>query len=844
MQSIRETLGSMNLTGLSEKEVEKRREEKGLNELPREKKKNFFSIVFNVLKEPMFLLLIVCWAIYLFLGDIKESFILLGFVIFIIIITIYQENKVERALDSLRNLSSPRALVVRNKEIIRIPGREVVYGDVMILSEGDRVAADCIIVASNNLSIDESILTGESVSVRKTNTKNFKAVMQAPGGDNTFFAYSGTLVVSGRGIAIVKAVGIETEMGKIGSSLKNIINEKTNLEKETSFIVKSVATIAISLSILVTITYLLLRTELVNAILAGITLAMAIIPEELPVVLVLFLGLGAWRMSRKNVLARKQKAIQVLGSATVLCSDKTGTLTQNKMSVVKLFSNNKNYSLNHEKIPEEFHELIDYGILASQKDPFDPMEKALRDLLKGKIDREHMHKSWDLIQEYPLSNDLFSISHVWRSPGKRENIIAAKGAPEAIFQLCKINDKKKKELSKQLDEFSKNGLRVIAVAKSEFSGKLPEKQSDFDFEFLGFVGFEDPIREGVLQSVKDCYTAGIRVIMITGDYSGTAENIALEIGLKNPTKFITGSQINAMSDDELKYKIKSVNLFVRVIPEQKLRIVNALKANGEIVAMTGDGVNDAPALKAADIGVAMGERGTDVAREASDIVLLNDDFTSIVNGIRLGRRIFDNLRKAFHYLFAVHVPIIGLSFFSVIFGYPLILFPVHILFLELIIDPSCSVVFEAEKEEKDVMTRKPRPPKERIVNKRSFFFSIIQGVSIFIGVVLVFIITFKLNNNIEEARALCFTTLIFSNILLIISTKTVTQSFFRSLFNNKALWILILFALSFLAATLYVPFLREVFGFNLLHRMDLLIALGVSVLSVFWFEFFKKTSKK
>jgi Ca2+-transporting ATPase len=847
MQSVIETINSLSLHGISQSDADKILVTKGYNELPREKRRNFLSIVLNVFKEPMFLLLLVCWLLYLFLGDLAESILLLGFVFFMIIITVYQENKVEKALEALRNLSSPRALVYRDGEIKRIAGREVVTGDILVLSEGDRVPADCIIVDSSNLSIDESILTGESFAVRKTPTKNLKIVMQTPGGDNTCFAYSGTLVVNGRAVAIAKGTGVNTEMGKIGKSLEKITPEKTNLEKETNKIVRYVAFSAVALSILVTIIYVLFKDSLINAILAGVTLAMAIIPEELPVVLVIFLGLGAWRMSKKNVLARKQKAIQVLGSATVLCSDKTGTITQNRMSVVKLFSNNKFYSMNHESVPESFHELIDYGILASQKDPTDPMEKALRSLFKDKVDASHRHDSWELVKEYPLSHDFLAVSHVWKSneslrgsAQRSRKFVAAKGAPEAIFELCKLSEKEKRDLIKKLNDFTKTGLRVLAVAKSEFVGALPEKPFGFKFEFVGFVGFEDPVRVGVAQSVQDCYTAGVRVIMITGDYSGTAQNIAMEIGLKNPRDYITGAQINSMTEKELSEKIRKVNLFVRVVPEQKLKLIHALKANGEIVAMTGDGVNDAPALKAADIGVAMGERGTDVAREASDLVLLDDNFTSIVNGIRLGRKIYDNLRKAFHYLFAVHIPIVALTFFSVLFGYPLILFPAHILFLELIIDPACSVVFESEKEEKNIMNRKPRRPRETILNWKSFSYSVLRGFMIFLGCIGVFLASISLTGNFNEARALCFATLIISNIFLIIVSKSTTQSFFKSLFDNTSFWILTVAAVLFLLATIYLPFLRHLFGFEILHLNDWLISFVVAFICVFWSELFRK----
>jgi len=836
MQSITETLSSMHLEGLSEKQAHEKIKKYGYNELPREKRKNFFGIVLEVFKEPMFLLLIACWIFYLMLGDVKESFMLLGFVAVIITITIYQENKTEKSLDALRDLSSPRALVVRGGVSRRIPGKEVVENDVVILSEGDRVPADAIVVASTNLCTDESLLTGESAVVRKEHTDNLSIVMQ----ENTPFVFSGTLVVSGRGIAIVKKIGIETEMGKIGKSLKEIKIEKTNLQKETKSIVKYFAIYGMILCAAVVIAYGVLRKNWLDAFLSGITLAMSILPEEFPVVLTLFLGLGAWRMSKKNVLTRRQQAIQELGSTTVLCADKTGTITQNKMTVKRLYQENKIFFIDGKnKIPREFHDVIEYGILASQKESFDPMEKALKELSRGN-EEKFIHKTWHLLKEYPLHDGLLAVSHVWDRPNKVEHIVAAKGAPEAIIDLCHLRIGEKKKILKEATEFSHSGLRVIAIGVAKFAGNLPENQHDFNFEFVGLVGFEDPVRPTVPQAIKECYDAGIKVIMITGDYPGTAQNIAMEIGLRNPKKFITGAELEKMSDEQLKKEIREVNLFVRVVPRQKLRIVNALKSNGEIVAMTGDGVNDAPALKSASVGIAMGSRGTDVAREASSVVLLDDDFTSIVDGIKMGRRIFDNIRKAMAYVLSMHIPIAGITVLALIFGWPLILLPVHILFLELIIDPTCSIVFEAEREEKNIMSRKPRNPREKIFNKNTLVFSVLQGLIMLFVVALVFYLTLRLTNNESEARALSFCTLIFSNLLLILSSRSMSKPIYETVFEkNKAFWFVALGALIFLGLSLYVPVLRGVFKFEQLHLMDGLIAFGAAGLSVVWFEVVK-----
>jgi len=844
MQSITETLESMHLEGLSEREAQEKLKKYGYNELPGEKRRSFFKIILEVFKEPMFMLLIFCWIIYLILGDIKESFMLLGFVAVIITITIYQENKTEKALDALKSLSSPRALVVREGITTRIPGKEVVEGDVIILSEGDRVPADAVIIASTNLCIDESLLTGESVPVRKHHTDKLDLLMQTPGGEDSPFVFSGTLVVSGRGIAIVKKTGLETEMGKIGKSLKEIETEKTCLQKETNSLVKFFAIYGAILCVAVIIIYGLFRDGWLEAFLFGITLAMSILPEEFPVVLMIFLAMGAWRMSKNNVLTRKQHAIQELGAVTVLCVDKTGTITQNKMTVKKLYQGNKTFLIENNKIPEEFHEVVEYGILSSQKEPFDPMEKALRDLSRGN-EQKFIHKTWNLLQEYPLSNSLMAVSHVWSEPHKNENIVAAKGAPEAIIDLCHLRLGERRNILNKVKEFSHLGLRVIAIAKAKSSNILPKNQHDFRFEFLGLVGFEDPIRPTVPQAIKECYEAGIKVVMITGDYHGTAQNIAMEIGLRNPEKFITGAELEKMSDEQLKKDIENISLFVRVVPQQKLRIIHALKENGEIVVMTGDGVNDAPALKSANVGIAMGERGTDVAREAASVVLLKDDFISIVSGVRMGRRIFDNIRKAMSYVFSMHIPIAGITLLALIFGWPLILLPVHILFLELIIDPACSVVFEAEKEEKNIMSRKPRDSNEKIFNKNTTVYSVLRGLVMLFIVALVFYITLRLTNNEYEARTLSFSTLILSNLLLILSNRSSSESIFKTIFEkNKAFWFVALGALIFLILSLYLPFLRDVFKFDALHAMDALIIFGAAGLNILGFEIIKYVSYK
>lgn len=830
------------ISGLSETEAARRLKEEGYNELPSSKKRSIFTIAFEVMREPMFLLLITGGLIYLLLGDVREAVMLLAFVLIVMGITLYQERKTERALEALRDLSSPRALVIRDGIQKRVPGREIARGDVIVLSEGDRVPADAALISCANLTIDESLLTGESVPVRKTPCKGTIGAVR-PGGDDLPFVYSGTLTVKGYGIAEVTATGIRTEMGKIGKALQSIEPEETRLQKETGLLVRNLAVVGFLLCVLVIIVYGITRNNWLDGLLAGIALAMATLPEEFPVVLTVFLALGAWRMSRKQVLTRRVPAVETLGSTTVLCVDKTGTLTFNKMSVRRLFVDGKFCDVNNNKqLPEDFHEIAEFSILASQISPFDPMEKALKEFGKETLaNTEHLHDNWTLVQEYPLSQNLLAMSCVWKSPDSKNFIIAAKGAPEAIADICHLNESQMRSLSQYINSMAEEGLRIIGVAKAAFSQTdLPGEQHDFKFEFLGLIGFEDPVRPGVPYAINECYTAGIRVVMITGDYQVTARNIANQIGLRHLDGIITGQELDEMDDLELQQRIKTTNIFARVVPEQKLRIVNAFKAIDEVVAMTGDGVNDAAALKSANIGIAMGGRGTDVAREASSIVLLDDDFTSIVAAIRMGRRIFDNLKKAMAYIFAIHVPIAGMSLLPVLFNWPLVLLPFHIVFLELIIDPACSVAFEAEPEEADIMTRPPRNLHEPLFHKRNIVFSLLQGVSVLLVVLAVFIISMYRGQGELEARALSFTTLIVANLGLILTNRSWSRTILSTLrCPNPSLWAVLAGALVFMGIILYVPLLRELFHFSRLHFIDLLICLAAGCVSILWFEGFK-----
>ncbi|MFH1258260.1 MAG: cation-translocating P-type ATPase [Elusimicrobiota bacterium] len=833
------------IKGLSETEVKERLIRDGYNELLSSKKKGIWRIVFGALKEPMFLLLVACGTVYLILGDITEALMLLGFVFIIMGITIYQEGKTEKAMEALKDLSSPRALVIRDGIKKRIPGKEVVKDDILIIKEGDRIPADAVLLWGMNLSVDESLLTGESVPVRKNPDNRRNLEFCRPGGDDLPFLYSGSLATQGQGMAKVSAVGMNTEIGKIGKVLSSIDAERTALQKEISGLVGTIFVIAVILSLLIVVVYGLTRGKWLDGVLAGITLAMAILPEEFPVVLTVFLALGAWRISKKQVLTRKIGAVEILGSATVLCVDKTGTLTENKMSIKKIYDGTSFHDIwanKNSPLPEKFHHLIEYAILACKKDPFDPMEKALRELgYKTLINTEHLHKNWPLVEEYPLSRNLLALSHVWETPDGQFYTVSAKGAPEAIADLCHLNDVEKEKLAQQVDTLASEGLRVLGVAKTFLKKQLlPESQHDFDFEFIGLIGLADPIRQTVPAAIQECYQAGIRVIMITGDYVSTARNIAEKIGLKNPQEVISGPELEKISPEELAARIKTVNIFARVVPEQKLLIVNALKAAGEIVAMTGDGVNDAPALKSSHIGISMGERGTDVAREASELVLLNDDFSSIIAAVRMGRRIFDNLKKAMAYIISVHIPIAGISLIPVLLGWPIVLYPMHIVFLELIIDPACSIVFESEPEETNIMNRPPHDPHESLFGKRLMTISLLQGIFSLLIVIAVFKSALIFGESEAEARTLTFATLIVSNLCLILTNRSWSRNMISSFSvpNRSLLWVNF-GAILFLFLVIYVSAFQKLFHFQWMHHYDLVIALSAGILTVAWFELLK-----
>ena len=817
--------------GLSDREASDRLRIDGPNELPTDRKRGSLRIAADILREPMLALLVLCGAIYVILGDRAEAAMLVAFVAVIVAISVLQAQKAERTLDELRRLSAAQAIVVRSGKQQWIHAKNVVRGDLIVLVEGDRVPADAVLISGQHVSADESLLTGESVSVRKSIAAPVPDAMGKPGGNDLPFVYSGTLIVQGKGLGRVLATGKETQIGRIGRTLTTIAPEPARAQVETAHVVRRLAIAAALLSVMVTLVYGYHRGSWLQAALVGIAFAMAIMPEELPVVLSAFLGLGAWRIAQHGVLTRYLPAIETLGAATVLCVDKTGTITANQMKVAALWTpNGETWSCGGEALPDAFHEILEFGVLASHRDPFDPTERAIADALQRFLaGTEHVHRSWSLVSEYPLSREILAMSRVWSAEGAAgERVIAAKGAPEAISDLCHLSADATAAVTSAVESLASLGLRVLGVARALYSSaSLPPSQHDFDFQFIGLVALEDPVRPGVSDAINEAYSAGIRTIIITGDYPSTAVSVAQAIGLAGAERYITGAQLDDLSDDELSERINRCNVFCRVVPEQKLRIVRALKRDGEIVAMTGDGVNDAPALKAAHVGVAMGSRGTDVAREAAALVLLNDDFGSMLEAVKQGRRIFDNLRKAITFVTAAHVPIVGMSIIPVLFGMPLLLLPIHILFLQLIIDPACSIAFEAEPAEPDVMRRPPRNVESRLFDRATILPAAVQGLIILLAVVSVFILAFGQGRDEATSRAMAFTTMVLCSLALLFVNRLAQRQTPRP---NRVMLALTAGAIVVLCLGVSVPALRALFRFGAMGALDISVVLAAAAL--------------
>ena len=724
-------------TGLTTQEAASRLTQDGPNELSLEKTRGLLKICAEVVTEPMFILLLAAGGIYLLMGDVHDALVLLAFVAIIIGVTIAQEQRTERALEALRDLSSPRALVIRDGAELRIAGRDVVLGDFLLLAEGDRVPADARVVEFHELSADESMLTGESVSVPKLSTDAQ--------------VYAGTMIVRGQGLAEVIATGKATRLGSIGRALKEIDPEASPLHTQVKKLTARIALIALALSATLMVLYGVKTGDWFESVLSGITLAMAALPQEFPVIMIVFFALGARRIAQHQVLTRNLNAIETLGKTTVLCTDKTGTLTENRMKLAALAVNgNTLYTDGLDALPDDYAELVRFTVLGSEIEPHDPMEQAFHAFAQQYLDAAAAPApTWTLAREYELSADLMAMSHVWQNPALAHYLVACKGAPEAVAELCQLPTERRQLIEAEAMSLAAQGLRVIGVARAThpLGMNWPKIQDDFDLEWIGLVGLEDPVRPDVPAAVAACQKAGIRVVMITGDHPTTADAIARKVG------------------------IAAGDVHARITPERKLAIVEQLKDAGEIVAMTGDGVNDAPALKAAHIGVAMGKRGTDVAREAASLVLLEDDFASIVSAIALGRRIFSNLRQALLYTLTIHIPVIMLSIMPVLLGLPLLLLPIHIAFLELVFDPTCSLVFEAEQGDGSEMSQPPRRVSEALLTMPQLITHGLLGIVVGALLTACYIALLSNGQSLEQVRVVVFTLLVSCTVGFVIALR-------------------------------------------------------------------------
>ena len=829
--------------GLSAKEAARRLAADGPNLLPGAVPKTAWLIVLSVLREPMFLMLLAAGGIYLLLADLGEALFLLAFVFVVIGITLAQERKTERALESLRDLSAPRALVMRDGNEQRIAAREVVVGDVLVLHEGDRVAADAQLV-QGRLDADESLLTGEAVPVNKRSNP----VLRPPaalGEDGGATLYASTIVTKGMGLAIVQATGARTAVGGIGAALAGATEMDSGLQRASRRLIRDLTVVALLLAVaLVLVSWLWDGRSPLESLLAGIALAMAILPEEIPVILTVFLALGAWRLSRNKVLTRRVPAVEALGAITVLAVDKTGTLTQNRMQVAELAVGDALFQPSQSSLPEIFHPLVEFAMRASPPDPFDPMEKAIQAFghrwLAG---TEHIHDDHSPAHQYELAPDILAMTRVFADTTPDTYVLATKGAPEAVADLCHLPAKTRIALSAQVEAMAARGLRVLGVARGTWRPPVPgapwpRSQHDFSFAFLGLLALLDPPRPEVAAAIAECRAAGVRIIMMTGDHPATARAIAAQVGLSERAEVITGPELAALDDETLRARLRFIDVCARLGPEQKLRLVRAQQADGQVVAMTGDGVNDAPALKAADVGIAMGERGTDVAREAASLVLLDDSFASIVLAIRGGRRIFDNITKATRFVFAAHVPIVALALLPALLHWPVLLLPVHIVLLEMLIDPACSIVFEAEPAAADLMRRPPRPLMASPFQWNNIGFGLAQGSGIAVFLLAGHAVLHRVTAWSEgDLRLAVFTALVAALFLLVLANRDLDHAASRNLrAANPWLARMIAAVVAMLAAVTLVPGLRGVMGFSGMNVPAVAAAFGLVLTCGLWLQ--------
>lgn len=828
------TTNNFNIKGLTNEQVILAREKFGQNTLNYKKENGILDAMKNLAKEPMIILLLVASFIYFLSGEIADAIFLFAAIFIVSAISLFQDSRSRNALEKLKDLSQPKCKVIRDGKTIEIKSEELVVGDSLIVEEGTSISADGIIAHSNDFSVNESILTGESFAVFKDQSKE----------DN--FIYTGTTVASGLAIATVTHIGNKTKLGKIGESLESIQEEKTPLELQINhFVKKLVISGAIVFVIVWGINYFH-SYNLLDSLLKALTLAMSILPEEIPMAFSAFMAIGAWRLMKMGVIVKQMKTVETLGSATIICIDKTGTITENKMSLAKVFTLKSQRIVKPEEANDDEKSMLEIAMWASEPIPFDPMEIALHQTY-NKFKTTDERPNFKMIHEYPLGGKPPMMTHIFEN-NLGQRIIAAKGAPEALMNVSNLTEAEIEQIKASIQTITREGYRVLGVGECVFTGNdFPKTQQEFKFDFKGIVAFYDPPKENIESVLNHFYDAGILVKIVTGDNAETTTAIAKQIGFKGIEHSLSGAELMQLSDEELQAKVMQINIFTRMFPEAKLRIINALKANNQIVAMTGDGVNDGPALKAAHIGIAMGKKGTEIAKQAASLVLLDDDLSKMVGAVAMGRRIYANLKKAIQYIISIHIPIILTVFIPLVLGwiYPNILSPVHIIFLELIMGPTCSIIFENEPMEQNTMIQKPRPLTATFFNRNELISSLIQGLAITVGTLSIYQYSVYQGFDDSHTRTMVFTVLITANIFLTLVNRSFYYSIFTTLrYKNNLVLLIIGITIFITGLLLYVPVLSDFFGFQMLGILELSISIAVGFISVIWYELVKINTRR
>ncbi len=823
------------ITGLSNDEVVASRKKWGFNSLEHQQKNHLLISIIEIVKEPMFLLLFVAASIYYITGDYADGIFMTIAILLVAAISLFQEARSRNAIDALKKLSQPKSKVIRNGEIIEIPSEEIVVGDCIQVQEGTFVPADAVIIQSNDFSVNEAILTGESLSVFKNELSEINKVFQ------------GTIVATGLAICEVTAIGNQTSLGKIGKSLESIDEEKTPLQLQITNFVKKMSIIGLVIFGIVWALNYYHSKVVFDSLLKALTIAMSVIPEEIPVAFTTFMALGAWRLIKIGIITKQTKTVETLGSATVICTDKTGTITENKMSLSQLYVFDSNTVIDpNEKLNSEAEEVLSFAMWSSEPIPFDAMEIAIHEAY-AKLESVDERPNYKLIHEYPLGGKPPMMTHVFEnSKGKR--IIAAKGAPEALIEVSSLSDKEKNQALIAMEAMAKKGYRVLGIGSAVFPGTdFPKTQQELKFSFKGLVAFYDPPKANIQEVFETFYKAGIQIKIVTGDNAATTSTIARQIGFKDADKVLNGDELMEMNSETLKVKVMETTLFTRMFPEAKLKIIQALKANNQIVAMTGDGVNDGPALKSAHIGIAMGKKGTEIAKQAANLILIDDDFSKMTDAIAMGRRIYVNLKKAIQYIISIHIPIILIVFIPLALGwlYPNIFTPVHIIFLEIIMGPTCSVIYENEPMEGNLMLQKPRPLTTTFFNLKEITISIIQGLVITLG--LLFVYDYCVDEGFTEkyTRTTVFLTLIMSNIFLTLENRSFYYSVFTTIrYKNNLVLMIIGITIGITSLLLFVPVFSNFFLFEKVDKAQIGLSVLVGFVSVMWIEIYKLFKRK